>query len=79
MDGLKDASEECDDGNAFNNDGCSTLCIIEDPAEDTWICTTIDAAKSSCCAKLVHPISQVRQINQISHALIPNPERISIY
>ncbi len=28
--GIREPSEECDDGNMLNNDGCSSKCTIED-------------------------------------------------
>jgi cysteine-rich repeat protein len=30
MDVIKEASEQCDDGNAYNSDGCSIDCLLED-------------------------------------------------
>lgn len=35
-DGVADAGEECDDGNRTDNDGCSTLCIVETPRWSRW-------------------------------------------
>jgi len=32
-DGIKDSGEECDDGNLINDDGCSSVCKIEEPEE----------------------------------------------
>ncbi|RHY76573.1 hypothetical protein DYB34_008066 [Aphanomyces astaci] len=43
-DGIKTSDEQCDDGNANNNDGCSTACQIE----VGFACTTSDHALSSC-------------------------------
>jgi cysteine-rich repeat protein len=36
-DGLVNGTEECDDGNGTNNDGCSTTCIDESA---TGVCGT---------------------------------------
>jgi cysteine-rich repeat protein len=60
QDGIKDASEECDDGNQYSFDGCSRTCLIEDPTEDVWLCTTAENALSVCCLTLVHPVSGVK-------------------
>mmetsp|Transcript_34509 Transcript_34509/g.83948 ORF Transcript_34509/g.83948 Transcript_34509/m.83948 type:complete len:112 (-) Transcript_34509:299-634(-) len=35
-----EGSEECDDGNSFNGDGCDNTCLIKDPSQNTWLCTT---------------------------------------
>ncbi|MFH1503610.1 MAG: DUF4215 domain-containing protein [Candidatus Diapherotrites archaeon] len=34
-DGIKQECEECDDGNTVSDDGCSSLCKIEEPEEPT--------------------------------------------
>jgi len=34
-DGFLNPSEECDDSNSADNDGCSSLCVIE----DGWTCS----------------------------------------
>jgi|GEM_PF-4583517 cysteine-rich repeat protein len=41
-DSLINGNEECDDGNLIDNDGCSSLCLTEEPApaEDIPECTT---------------------------------------
>jgi cysteine-rich repeat protein len=57
MDGLLDAGEECDDGNAILLDGCSTTCEIEDPSESVWLCSTVANALSVCCPVLINPVT----------------------
>ena len=43
-DGIKTASEECDDNNSHNNDGCDSSCFIE----AGYTCSTPDCALSVC-------------------------------
>mmetsp|Transcript_31692 Transcript_31692/g.48525 ORF Transcript_31692/g.48525 Transcript_31692/m.48525 type:complete len:272 (+) Transcript_31692:913-1728(+) len=46
-DGKYDSSlgtEECDDGNAVNGDGCDQNCVVE----DNYSCTTVEGATSVC-------------------------------
>jgi len=44
-DGFILASEACDDGNTFNQDGCSNLCTIE----SGWTCVNTYNPDSSIC------------------------------
>ena len=44
--GLRSSSEECDDGNTIDNDGCSSSCTIESSAE----CTQLSYNVTSLCA-----------------------------
>jgi cysteine-rich repeat protein len=39
-DGVVDAGEQCDDGNAVNGDGCSSACTTETPRTDAYISAT---------------------------------------
>jgi cysteine-rich repeat protein len=55
MDGIKDESEQCDDGNGFNSDGCSIDCLLED--EIKWLCSTNDWEKTICCPLLKNPVT----------------------
>lgn len=57
MNGLKEGTEECDDGNSFNGDGCDNTCQLEDPSQSTWLCTTVENQLSVCCAALTSPAS----------------------
>jgi cysteine-rich repeat protein len=43
-DGVVQAGEACDDGNALDGDGCSSECTVE----DKWTCTEDDEGKSVC-------------------------------
>ena len=45
-DGVQIYSEECDDGNTRDNDGCNSKCKIE--IEDDWQCHTYLCAESVC-------------------------------
>lgn len=52
-DGMVDAGEACDDGNLFNDDGCSAGCRIE---QGGWVCSSllgpsVCSRSSSFCAK----------------------------
>jgi cysteine-rich repeat protein len=67
-DGVKEVGEECDDGNLYSYDGCSRTCIIEDPSESTWLCTTLDNVTSSCCPVLVHPVTLAKTCTCTDHA-----------
>lgn len=42
-DGVRDTGEACDDGNARDGDGCSALCVIEDP-----LCTSLATCEGGC-------------------------------
>lgn len=54
-----DPGEQCDDGNPFSGDGCSSTCVLEDPA--AWICTNQTAAgPTSCCRAYTNPITNAR-------------------
>jgi cysteine-rich repeat protein len=55
MDGIKDESEQCDDGNGFNSDGCSIACLLED--EIKWLCSTNDGETTVCCPLLTNPFT----------------------
>jgi len=44
-DGYKRDLEECDDGNAFGGDGCSSACLVEGP----WVCTNATSVSPSVC------------------------------
>ena len=57
MDGIKDVNEQCDDGNRFLMDGCSTTCELEDPSMLTWMCTTVDGTLSECCPVMMNPVT----------------------
>jgi len=49
-DGMRRGSEQCDDGNPTNNDGC-TACVVDGqkPADDFgWVCTEDANGKSTC-------------------------------
>lgn len=53
-DGMRQANEECDDGNAFNGDGCSSQCTVDQAGmsptfygDDTWACYWYDAASDA--------------------------------
>eukprot|EP00961_Rhodomonas_salina_P037329 501695-Rhodomonas_salina.1 len=45
-DGIRANTEECDDGNSDDYDGCSASCIIEDLAG--WQCTMPSCSQSEC-------------------------------
>lgn len=55
-----DAGEQCDDGNLFSNDGCSSLCQYENP--DYWLCrnSTGNVAPTVCCKGLTNPVTKQR-------------------
>lgn len=52
-----DGGEQCDDGNTFNGDGCSSSCQLEDA--DAWLCTNTQGniPTTSCCVALTNPVS----------------------
>lgn len=56
-DGVRTGDEECDDGNTFSGDGCSVDCILEDPAEDVYLCDRTLGQLTVCCPVLINPIS----------------------
>ena len=47
--------EQCDDGNPFNGDGCSSYCMLED--ENLWLCrnNTGNTGPTTCCRALTNP------------------------
>ena len=55
-----DAGEQCDDGNPFNGDGCSSSCQLED--QNTWLCknATLNTGPTYCCRALVNPETSER-------------------
>ncbi len=40
--GAREAGEQCDDGNLVNADGCSTVCVLDNPAINNPMCTDTD-------------------------------------
>ncbi|EKX37042.1 hypothetical protein GUITHDRAFT_145287 [Guillardia theta CCMP2712] len=48
--GILEPTEGCDDGNTFNNDGCSSTCTVE----AYWTCSSQEGA-TSVCSMLVIP------------------------
>jgi cysteine-rich repeat protein len=54
--GVLEGPEECDDGNPFNGDGCSTTCTIEDPTGSQWFCSGDNLATTICCPPLFNPV-----------------------
>lgn len=51
--------EQCDDGNAFNGDGCSSTCQLEDT--EAWLCTNSSGRPAtSCCVALTNPVNSER-------------------
>lgn len=60
--GVREAAsgEECDDGNVFSGDGCSSTCVIEDPTSDTWLCPAPDGAKTLCCPTRINPVTSAK-------------------
>lgn len=70
--GVRSVSEECDDGNVRDGDGCSSLCRFEDPcgcaAGDRFLCNDrSDPITGSlitvCCPALVNPVTNARTCN----------------
>jgi cysteine-rich repeat protein len=57
MDGVLENNEECDDGNHYNLDGCSTQCVLENPG--MWLCNTSLDMRTECCARLVNPVTEL--------------------
>jgi cysteine-rich repeat protein len=55
--GIREGTEQCDDGNAFNGDGCSTTCQLEDPTGTVFTCVTDMSVLSSCCRTLINPVT----------------------
>jgi cysteine-rich repeat protein len=53
-DGLRRGSEECDDGNTANNDGCSSTCTIE----GGWVC---DTATPNVCTPIITCGNNIRE------------------
>ena len=47
-DGKNYGMYQCDDGNVASNDGCSSLCYVE----DGFTCTTGNATKPSVCKEI---------------------------
>jgi cysteine-rich repeat protein len=58
MDGIRDVSEECDDGNSVNGDGCSNLCQLEEVDINMWLCENVIGFRTSCCISRVNPLTQ---------------------
>jgi TonB family protein len=55
-DGARDASEQCDDGNAVNGDGCSSSCRIEPKAPTTRnVAPTVLSALRISGETQIHP------------------------
>jgi cysteine-rich repeat protein len=56
-----EVGEDCDDGNAFNNDGCSTTCQLEDSSGSRegsqWVCSAEVNKKTVCCRSLINPVT----------------------
>lgn len=50
-----DSGEQCDDGNPFSGDGCSSTCQLED--QSLWLCTnsTGNTGPTTCCRALYNP------------------------
>jgi cysteine-rich repeat protein len=55
MDGILETGEQCDDGNAYNLDGCNTACQLEN--EIKFFCTGSVGNQTKCCVKLTNPFS----------------------
>ncbi|MCC7380467.1 MAG: hypothetical protein IT384_01455, partial [Deltaproteobacteria bacterium] len=53
-DGVLDADEACDDGNASSCDGCSSTCTVEPNCDDGNPCT-VDSCDASSCLHLPAP------------------------
>lgn len=56
-----DPGEQCDDGNPFSGDGCSSTCQLED--ENFWLCTNATEegqGPTTCCKALINPINNNR-------------------
>uniref|UniRef100_A0A7S0EYN5 Uncharacterized protein n=1 Tax=Hanusia phi TaxID=3032 RepID=A0A7S0EYN5_9CRYP len=49
-DGIVQGAEQCDDGNTISHDGCSSTCVIESIAVQTWY------SNSSCEGKIVKAV-----------------------
>ena len=49
------ATEQCDDGNAINGDGCSQTCQLESASQ--WLCTSVEGETTSCCEALTNPVT----------------------
>lgn len=66
-DGSVDASEECDDGNQLNGDGCDTRCRVEDcgngrlEGDEQCDPPQADACRSDCTLAPVHDSVMVRE------------------
>lgn len=52
-----DPGEECDDGNPFSGDGCSSSCMLEDP--NIWLCSngTGGLGPTTCCRSYLNPVT----------------------
>ena len=53
-----DPGEECDDGNPFSGDGCSSACMLEDP--NIWLChnATGNVGPTTCCRAYMNPVTE---------------------
>lgn len=52
-DGVVTAPETCDDGNAYSDDGCSSVCTIEQPAGE-WNCPVVGDPCTEVCDGVDH-------------------------
>lgn len=54
---ILDPGEQCDDGNPFSGDGCSSSCLLEDP--NIWLCTnaTGNVGPTTCCRAYLNPVT----------------------
>lgn len=70
MNGIQEMSEECDDGNKYNADGCSIQCLLEDDKQ--WLCNTTYGHTTICCPLLRNPVTH-KQVCDCSEETQPDP------
>ncbi len=69
-DGMRSSTEECDDSNVSDNDGCSSKCIIEPMSE----CTKLSYNETSQCKIVLQP--EEEETSSISPSII-TPSSVS--